>query len=143
MVAGSKTGLLSWVYTDDGTLIISGEGEMPSYNDNAPQPWIYHRYGIKSVIIEDGVTTIGDSAFIYCAGLTSITIPNSVTTIQVGAFENCENLTDVTIMAKMPPAINSTRNFMANNDTLYVPVGCADAYRNSIWGELFTTITEH
>ena len=74
--------------------------------------------------------------------LTSITIPKSVTTIRIAAFEHCENLTGVTIMARIPPAIDRVNNFMVDNDTLYVPAGCADAYRNSTWGELFTTITE-
>ena len=35
------------------------------------------------------VTSIGDSAFVYCSGLTSVTIPNSVMVIGSHAFEHC------------------------------------------------------
>lgn len=52
---------------------------------------------INSVIIPDGVTTIGNYAFSDCSGLTNITIPNSVTSIGKYAFEGCSGLTSVTI----------------------------------------------
>ena len=54
-------------------LIISGNGEMA---DAAFRLW-----NLNSVIINEGVTTIGQDAFLYCSGLTSVTIPSSVTTI--------------------------------------------------------------
>ena len=52
--------------------------------------------GLTSVTIPNGVTSIGDSAFYGCTSLTSVTIPNSVTSIN-GAFEGCTSLTSVTI----------------------------------------------
>ena len=59
---------------------------MPDYYH---APWYSQRDKIKKVVIENGVTSIGSSAFSYCSGLTSITIPNSVTSIGVSAFYNC------------------------------------------------------
>ena len=50
-----------------------------------------------SYIIPDGVTSIGDFAFMYCISLKSITIPNSVTSIGDGAFMYCESLQSITI----------------------------------------------
>ena len=55
------------------------------------------REEITSVVIPDGVTSIGYSAFRDCTNLTSVTIPDSVTAIGDGAFYNCDNLTGVTI----------------------------------------------
>jgi len=55
------------------------------------------RTGLTSVTIPDGVTTIGNSAFIGCTSLTSVTIPDSVTTIGNYAFWGCTSLTSVTI----------------------------------------------
>lgn len=50
-----------------------------------------------SYIIPDGVTSIGDFAFMYCKSLKSITIPNSVTSFGDGAFMYCESLQSITI----------------------------------------------
>ena len=51
--------------------------------------------GIAQVIIEDGVTSVGEYAFRGCTDLTSITIPDSVTSIGDWAFFDCSGLTDV------------------------------------------------
>ena len=42
-----------------------------------------------------GVTKIGDGAFLSCAGLTSVTIPNSITKIGERTFSNCTQLTNI------------------------------------------------
>ena len=52
---------------------------------------------IKEVILGDGVTSIGGSAFYGCSSLASVTIPNSVTSIGEDAFYGCTSLTSVTI----------------------------------------------
>ena len=51
----------------------------------------------KSIVVPEGVTSIGKSAFWNCRGLTSITIPNSVTSIGAYAFDGCTGLTSITI----------------------------------------------
>ncbi len=48
---------------------------------------------LTSITLPDGVTSIGNSAFYGCSSLTSITIPDSVTSIGWGAFNDCESLT--------------------------------------------------
>ena len=52
---------------------------------------------VADLVIPDGVTSIGNSAFYNCSGLTSVTIPDSVTSIGVRAFYNCSGLTSVHI----------------------------------------------
>ena len=52
---------------------------------------------LEKVIIKEGVTSIGGSAFYNCSSLTSIDIPESVKSIANGAFFGCENLTDINI----------------------------------------------
>ena len=87
---------LKWKLTDKGVLTITGTGEMQNWEDRHARPWSPDS-NIKQVIIGDGVTTIGVSAFHGCSSLTSVTIPNSVTTIGNFAFYNCSSLTSVTI----------------------------------------------
>ena len=53
--------------------------------------------GFDTVIIPDGVRSIGGYAFWECVYLTSLTIPGSVTSIGKSAFEDCSGLTSVTI----------------------------------------------
>ena len=90
-------GNLTWKLDADGTLTISGTGAMKDYDyDNNLSP-VYNNSNVKKVVIEDGVTSIGNSAFYNCDGLTSITIPKSVTSIENYAFYNCTGLTSITI----------------------------------------------
>ena len=52
---------------------------------------------MKSIIIPNSVTFIGNGAFYYCQSLKSVEIPDSVTSIDTGAFSRCTNLTNITI----------------------------------------------
>ena len=80
----------------NGTVLtISGNGEMGDYTYYSPAPW--SATPITKVIIEEGVTSIGDEAFLGCRSLTSITIPNSVKSIGGDAFSGCRSLTSITI----------------------------------------------
>ena len=89
------TGDLTWEVSN-GTLTISGTGAMPDYyNDDAP--WYPYRFSIQSVVISDGVASIGNYTFSDCSSLTSITIPNSVTSIGDYAFYYCRSLTSIDI----------------------------------------------
>ena len=91
-------GNLTWKLYEDGTLNISGTGAMKDYNsDDNPSPASQKKDSVKKVVIEDGVTSIGDSAFSYCSSLTNITIPDSVTSIGDSAFSGCWDLTSITI----------------------------------------------
>ena len=87
---------ITWTLSNDGTLTISGTGDMGYYEDN-PAPW--NGQGIiKKVIITNGVTSIGGYAFSSIGlTLTSVSIPKSVTRIYEGAFSGCTKLTSVTI----------------------------------------------
>ena len=83
-----------WSYdTETATLTISGTGWMYDYSDSyyngtwaTSAPWGQYYNQMKTVIIEDGVTSIGDYAFYGCTSLTSVTIPDSFTYIAYNAF---------------------------------------------------------
>lgn len=92
---GAEGDNLTWVLDSEGTLTISGKGAMDVWNHPIYIPWYSYRYDIVNVVIEDGVTTIGNGAFSCCDGLTSIIIPDSVTSIGDEAFWYCNGLTSV------------------------------------------------
>ena len=68
---------LTWTLDSEGVLTISGSGDM---YDRRIVPWDY-RSRVKSAVIAEGVTSIGNGAFSDCNSLTSVTIPDSVTRI--------------------------------------------------------------
>lgn len=82
---------LTYALDSNGVLTISGTGDM----QNSSFGWDKNK--IKSVIINDGVTSIGKEAFKNCTNLTSITIPDCITSIGDSAFDNCTGLTSVII----------------------------------------------
>jgi hypothetical protein len=82
--------------TQEGVILtVGGNGAMADYSSGAP--WASFGSSIRTVVIEPGVTVVGDWAFGNCIALTSVTIPPSVTTIGTGAFRNCSALASVTI----------------------------------------------
>lgn len=79
---------------NSGTLTISGSGDMWNYNLCNESPF---NDAIKNIVIDEGITSIGDEAFSDCNELTSVIIPNSVTSIGNWVFDGCYGLTNVAI----------------------------------------------
>lgn len=118
---------LTWTLDDMGTLTISGQGAMTDfyayYEDEGEiamycseddgeyydedWEWDYedvlytnipwHDKYVNSVVIKDGVTTIGNYAFFACYDLINVSIPDSVTSIGVSAFLDCTDFSDINI----------------------------------------------
>ena len=90
---------LTWELNQAGTLTISGTGPMLDYTGSDLFDYIYSSIwcdsNVKNVVIKDGVTVIGSSAFSNCKTITSISIPRTVSDIKMSAFYNCMALTDI------------------------------------------------
>lgn len=86
-------------YEITGELIISGKGKINNFSETMSEysPWHKYNNSIISVVIEDGVTEIGNAAFYDCKNLVSVTIPDSVTTVGDKAFRFCRNLVSITL----------------------------------------------
>jgi hypothetical protein len=93
---GETPGTVTCALDDNGVFTVSGVGNMTFYSTNNI-PWYEFRNSINSVVINIGVTSIGNHAFYECTGATSVTIPNSVTEIGWAAFSRCSSLTSVAI----------------------------------------------
>lgn len=83
---------LSWVLYSDGSFIISGEGAIDSSS-----AWNSVKDRIKSISIQEGITSIGSWVFSGCRYLTEVTLPESLTGVYSYAFSGCSKLTSVTV----------------------------------------------
>ncbi len=116
--ASGTTGDCTWVkegsvltisVTDPS--VISPDKSTANYNNTSPAPW--KDSDITDVIINEGVTKIGNSAFYECKKLKSVSISDTVTTIGYSAFYDCTSLTDV----KMPNSLWSISDSVFNGCT--------------------------
>ena len=88
---------LAWMFTEDGILTISGNGNMKDYTYSDTPLWNNYQDQITAVVLEPGVASIGDYAFRNCSSLASVVILEGVTSIGNHAFDGCNSLSDVTI----------------------------------------------
>ena len=102
---------LTWKL-EDGTLTISGTGEMYNYFvDSAASPWNEEKEEIINIILPEGITRIGAWAFCGCSKLKNIEIPSSINRIADFAFCDCSSLTSVII----PEGVKSVENSVFQN----------------------------
>jgi len=86
---------LTWTLDAEGTLVISGTGPMTDYEPHYHiAPWRNEEISIVTVVIQEGVTSIGACAFPYLSSLSSIVIPASLTTMGIYPFY-CTDLEDI------------------------------------------------
>ncbi|MGN0469147.1 MAG: leucine-rich repeat protein, partial [Acutalibacteraceae bacterium] len=134
---GAQGANVTYTLYEDGELVISGSGDMANFDyyweEDGERPLYanYSYYGedyeydegadntVKNVIIEDGVTSIGNEAFICFVALESVTIPESVTSIGYRAFSYCGNLTRVTVSGSMTSIGVSAFNYCRKLKDVY------------------------
>ena len=87
---------VTYTLSEDGVLTVSGEGDMKDWA-YYHIPWYDDRKSIKSIVVEEGITSIGSNAFYGCLNLTSVTLPLTLKCIGEHAFSDCESLIEVSI----------------------------------------------
>ncbi|MDR1809570.1 MAG: leucine-rich repeat protein [Prevotella sp.] len=99
LVANGTCGTnLTWTITgtaDNYTLTISGTGAMSNYTTSSSSraPWYSYASGIKTIAINNGVTSIGKYAFYYCNNVSGLSVANTtVTSIGDYAFYNMDGI---------------------------------------------------
>jgi hypothetical protein len=87
-------GGLTWAFdASDGVLTITGSGQMSGFGSiQYSEAWLAHKASIRSVVIGEGISSIGMYAFRGCKVLTEIVIPDSVTVIGGSAFDGCVSM---------------------------------------------------
>lgn len=91
---GKNVDNVKWNFDETtGALKIFGEGEMKDYEQ--AYAWEGNSKIIKTIIIENGVTSIGENAFSLCQKVTSISIPKTIKYVNCNSFDNCSSLKNV------------------------------------------------
>ena len=87
---------VTWTLTKDGTLTIRGQGATADYWSSTV-PWYSYKSQIQQVVVEDGVTGLGNYLFGDCKNIDKVTLPDSVTGIGNYTFQYCPALTELTL----------------------------------------------
>lgn len=136
----------AWTLTADGTLTISGSGEMENYAKSEDRPWHEYQYEIKKVVVQPGITYVGARAFDSFIFATELSLPNTLTGIGTSAFGFWYALTEFTLPASVTrlgyciliasdgitslsveegnPAYHSAGNCIIDTDAKVLVAGC-------------------
>ena len=140
---------LTWSLGADGTLTISGTGEMKDYKNirdgsgSTDAPWWTYAGQILKVVVADGVSTIGEYAFGRLPNLTAAEIPASVTVISTGAFLVASALKDITITDGETPLTieNSAFSSCSSLETVSLPSRVVSIGRTFVECTALTSVT--
>ena len=136
-VASGTTGAtdsLTWSLDSDGLLTLGGTGST-SYSQSNRAPWYTSRTSIKSIVVEEGVTSLGQQTFNGCSAVTTISLPKSLTKIVNQVFQGCSKLTEITFAEGMKLASISTDSFKncTSLTSITLPDGCATTIGKSVF----------
>lgn len=156
--ANGTWGSLTWSYKKDTkTLTIMGDGAMDDFESSDAVEWIAVRTSATNLVIEEGITSIGDYAFYYmpalttvhlpttmtelgdfsfafCSALETLTIPEGVATLGVGTFESCGALSSMYLPTSLETVGDSAFAFCYSLKSIMITAESAtvgaQAFRN-------------
>lgn len=94
-----ETGNINWTIDDEGTLTISGKGA-PKIYDESPE-WLNFSDEISKVVVEEGITGIGERWIYNLQNLTEISLPSTLKTIDDDAIRYCTKVKEIVFPAKI------------------------------------------
>lgn len=81
---------ITWTWdADSGALTISGNGDMPEWNAIEETPWYNFNKNIRSVVIEEGITSVGRFSFQSAYNLEEVKLADSISKIGAYGFQGC------------------------------------------------------
>ena len=135
---GAQGDNLTWILDEEGTLTITGIGQMNYYRT---APWSEYSNSVKKVVIENGVINIADSAFFGCRNLTDIVIPESVSSIGKSAFWSCKSLESIVLPDNLRSIGKNAFTGCDTLDSVFIPDGLTAVEESSF--EIYTTVYAH
>ena len=89
---------LAWeLNQENGLMTISGKGPMTDFMSEKEAPWYEQREEIRELVLEEGVTTLGDYSFVGCKNMGKVTIPSTLEIFGTYSLKECICLTEVVI----------------------------------------------
>ena len=82
------TDTITAVLSSEGVLTISGTGELPDYMIAPQAPWYMKRESVKKIVVEEGITRIGDNVFSECS-CEEVKLPSTLISIGKNGFFCC------------------------------------------------------
>lgn len=112
----------AWNYdVTTNTLSFTGNGAMIDYSSEGQAPWLALGSSVKKIVIENGITNIGDWALYNMHGVTDLTIPNSVTTIGWASLGYMRGIENLTIPASVTSIKGVAFDHMTHVENIVVP----------------------
>lgn len=158
---------LTWTFTCDSVLTISGTGAMADYNGSSEVPWHDYQSAIRtaiisegvtslsssstfenctaleSVVIPEGITSLGDYTFSDCSSLKAVDLPSTITSLGSYCFSNCWAIDSIICRATTPPTANGSSlsgvNYMI---PIYIPYETTADYQSANGWSGFTDFRE-
>ena len=113
----------TWTLYTDGSLVISGNGDIPDYDVNTKSPWFDYRASVSSIVVEDGITRIGNQAFTNLTKAEKASLPETVTSIGSYAFSYCPALKEVSLPSNIDVLEEYTFNDCSSLVKIVIPDG--------------------
>lgn len=140
---GAEGNNVTWTLNDQGTLTLNGTGATASFTMAYMQPWASMRDAISNVVVNEGITGLGDGLFMACTKLNSVSLPASLGSIGYSTFRDCNSIsTIVSKAASAPTAQENTFKAVPNTAKVIVPAGSIESYKNASGWSGFTNIVE-
>lgn len=111
--SGKAGNSITWNLDNEGVLTFKGTGKMKDFKETPYRPVL-----VKSVVIGEGITSIGNNAFRNCSNLSNISISSTVKEIGNNAFDGCKSMPEINI----PYGVTSIGNNAFENCILFTEI---------------------
>ncbi|MBQ3196126.1 MAG: leucine-rich repeat protein [Clostridia bacterium] len=115
-------GNLSW-RIDGGVLTVSGNGAMEDFNVFELGQWHAYSDSVTSVVVEEGVTSIGGFAFLGFDNLQSVSLPEGITSIGDFAFQSCGALEQIDLPQSLVTVMSGAFSMCGALKSIELPAG--------------------
>ena len=125
-----------WSYDNETRILtITGSGDMYDFGyGSGGVPWDSVRWQIVGIVVSEGITSIGESAFNYCYNAENIELPQSLTKIGDSAFSGCSKVTSLTLSSSIQSIGKSAFGGCSKLESIELPNGLTEIPDNMLRG---------